>query len=225
VYASSSPISRVQQLSGYIEYLPTLKDSPRAVATTKRGNVPFEAADLASIILAALPLSWQNQYNMTHSTVPESPRVLMPELENIERVMMERYDSKHKSKDRAVAASPNKGKPNKGSSNGGSSKSAPKKARTEKFCQRCKTHGGSYQTHNTNECRRYDKDGKPTGQFGSKPSEKHKPFKKGGEKGLAYMTSMLEAIAKGQKKAAKKSGKKRNRRSRYDDSSSDSDSE
>ena len=216
-------ISRVQQLSGYIEYLPTLKDSPRAVATTKRGNVPFEAADLASIILAALPLSWQNQYNMTHSTVPESPRVLMPELENIERVMMERYNGdKQKSKDRAVAASPNKGKPNKGSSNGGSSKSAPKKARTEKFCQRCKTHGGSYQTHNTNECRRYDKDGKPTGQFGSKPSEKHKPFKKGGEKGLAYMTSMLEAIAKGQKKAAKK-GRKRKKRD-YS-SSSDSDSE
>ena len=201
-----------------------MKNSPRAVATTKMGNVPFEAADLASIILAALPLSWQNQYNMTHSTVPESPRVLMPELENIERVMMERYDSKHKSKDRAVAASPNKGKPNKGSSNGGSSKSAPKKARTEKFCQRCKTHGGSYQTHNTNECRRYDKDGKPTGQFGSKPSEKHKPFKKGGEKGLAYMTSMLEAIAKGQKKAAKK-GKKRKKRDYDDSSSSSSDSE
>ena len=216
-------ISRMQQLSGYLEYLPTLKNSPRAVATTKMGNVPFEAADLASIILAALPLSWQNQYNMTHSTVPESPRVLMPELENIERVMMERYNGdKQKSKDRAVAASPNKGKPNKGSSNGGSSKSAPKKARTEKFCQRCKTHGGSYQTHNTNECRRYDKDGKPTGQFGSKPSEKHKPFKKGGEKGLAYMTSMLEAIAKGQKKAAKK-GRKRKKRD-YS-SSSDSDSE
>jgi hypothetical protein len=77
-------------------------------------------------------------------------------------------------------------------------------------------------THNTNECRRYDKDGKPTGHFGSKTSEKHKPFKKGGEKGLAYMTSMLEAIAKGQKRAAKK-GKKRKKHD-YN-SSSDSDSE
>ncbi len=83
---------------------------------------------------------------------------------------------------------------------GGSTKSAPKKAKTEKYCQRCKTHGGAHQTHNTNECRRYDKDGKPTGHFGSKTSKKHKPFKKGGKKGLAYMTSMLEAIAKGQKK-------------------------
>jgi hypothetical protein len=211
----------MQQLSGYLEFLPTLKNSSRAVATTKKGNVPFEAADLASVILAALPLSWQNQYNLTHSTVPESPRVLTPELENIERVMKERDGEKHKSKDKAAVASPTKGKSNKGSSKGGSFKTAPKKAKTEKFCQRCKTHGGSYNTHNTSECRRYDKDGKPTGQFGSKSSEKHKPFKKGGEKGLAYMTSMLEAIAKGQKKAAK--GKKRKKRT-YD-SSSDSDSE
>jgi hypothetical protein len=209
-------ISRMQQLSGYLKYLPTLKNSPRAVATTKKGNVPFEADDLASIILAALPLLWQNQYNLTHSAVPESPRLLMPELENIERVMNEPYNS-----DKAVAAGPTKGKPSKGSSKGGSSNAAPKKARTEKFCQRCKTHGGSYQTHNTNECRRYDKDGKPTGQFGSKPSEMHKPFKKGGEKGLAYMTSMLEAIAKGQKKAAKKGRKRKKRDDRYNDSSSD----
>jgi hypothetical protein len=215
-------IQRMQQLSGYLEYLPTLKNSPRAVATTKKGNVPFEAADLASIILAALPLLWQNQYNLTHSTVPESPRVLTPELENIERVMLEQSVDRHKSKERAATVTPTKGKPGKGSSKGGSSKSAPKKAKTEKFCQRCKTHGGSYTSHNTSECRRYDKDGKPTGQFGSKSSEKHKPFKKGGEKGLAYMTSMLEAIAKGQKKAAKK-GKKRKKRE-YD-SSSDSNSE
>jgi hypothetical protein len=41
-------ISRMQQLSVYLKYLPTLKNSPRAVATTKKGNVPFEAADLGS---------------------------------------------------------------------------------------------------------------------------------------------------------------------------------
>ena len=218
-------IQRMQQLSGYLEFLPTLKNSSRAVATTKKGNIPFEAADLASVILAALPLSWQNQYNLTHSTVPESPRVLTPELENIERVMKERDGEKQKSKDKAAVASPTKGKPNKGSPKGGSFKTAPKKAKTEKYCQRCKTHGGAHNTHNTSECRRYDKDGKPTGQFGSKSSEKHKPFKKGGEKGLAYMTSMLEAIAKGQKKAAKKGKKRKKRDYRDDSSSSSSDSE
>ncbi len=137
--------------------------------------------------------------------------------------MKERDAEKHKSKEKAAVANPTKGRPGKGSPKGGSPKQAPKKAKTEKFCQRCKTHGGSYNTHNTSECCRYDnKDGKPTRQFGSKPPDKHKPFKKGGEKGLAYTTSMLEAIAKGQRKAAKK-GKKRKKRD-YD-CSSDSDSE
>jgi hypothetical protein len=139
------------------------------------------------------------------------PRVLTPELENIERVMKERDGERHNSKEKAVVAAPTKGKPSKGSPKGGSTKSAPKKAKTEKYCQRCKTHGGAHQTHNTNECRRYDKDGKPTRHFGSKTSEKHKPFKKGGEKGLAYMTSMFEAIAKGKKRAAKKSKKRKKR--------------
>ena len=189
--------------------------------TTKKGNIPFEEADLASIMLAALPLTWQNQYNLTHSTVPESPRALLADLENIERVMSERYGEKQRSKDKATTACPEKGKPKKGASEGSNIR-VPKKAKVEKFCQKCKTYGGSHQTHNTNDCRRWDKDGKPLGQYGSKPSEKNKPYKKhGGEKGLAYMTSMLEAIQKGQKKSAK--SKKRKKRS-YS-SSSDSDSE
>ena len=81
----------MEVLNGYLKYLPTLKNSPKAVATTKKGNVPFEEADLASVVLVALPLTWQNQYNLMHSTLPESPRVLLADLENIERVMLERY--------------------------------------------------------------------------------------------------------------------------------------
>ncbi len=119
-------------------------------------------------------------------------------------------------------ARPEKGKPNKGTFTGGLSIRVPKKVKAEKFFQKCKTYCGAHQTHNTTECRRWDKDGKPLKQFGSKPSEKHKPYKKnGGEKGLAYMTSMLEAIQKGQKKAAKS----KKRKNRVYDSSSDSNSE
>jgi hypothetical protein len=96
-----------------------LKNRPKTVATTKKGNVPFKEADLASIMLAALPLTWQNQYNLTHSTVPESPRALLADLENIEHVMLERYDKKQRSKDKAATARPEKGKPSKGASKGG----------------------------------------------------------------------------------------------------------
>ncbi len=67
-------VSRVEVLNGYIRYLPMPKNSPKAVATTKKGNIPFEEADLAAIILAALPFTWQNQYNLMHPWCP-SPHV------------------------------------------------------------------------------------------------------------------------------------------------------
>jgi len=66
------------------------------VASAVKGNVIFGDGELASIILALTPQTWQNQYNLTHSTVPESPHALLPDLENIERVMNERYAEKQK---------------------------------------------------------------------------------------------------------------------------------
>ncbi len=76
--------------------------------------------------------------------------------------------------------------------------------------------------HNTRECHHYNKEGKPLGNSVGKSSGARKPHKQfGGKKGLAYMTAMLEAIQKGQKRAA--NSKKRKKRA-YD-SSSDSNSE
>ena len=49
-----------------------------------KGNVIFGDGELASIILASTPQTWKNQYNLTHSTVPELPRALLLDLENIE---------------------------------------------------------------------------------------------------------------------------------------------
>ena len=71
-----------------------------AVATTKKGNVPFGYADLAYILLAAVPITWQNQYNPMHATVPDSPRQLLVDLENIELVMMECKSERQRSKER-----------------------------------------------------------------------------------------------------------------------------
>ncbi len=65
------------------------KNSPKAVATTKKGNIPFKEADLAAIILAALPFTWQNQYNLRHFTVPKSPCALLADVENIKLIMLE----------------------------------------------------------------------------------------------------------------------------------------
>ncbi len=185
----------------------------------------FGDNELASIILASTPQNWQNQYNLTHSTVPESPCVLLPDLENIERVMNERYAEKQKAKDKSKEAKPDGGgnsSPKKRSS-GGLSERVPKKVRSEKFCQCCKTHSSPHQMHNTNDCRKYDKDGKPLGATPGKPSDSKKPHKKfGGDKQMAYMTAMFEFIQKGLKKQKKGSKK---RKKCYDSSSSDSESE
>ena len=109
----------------------------------------------------------------------------------------------------------------------GSSERVPKKAHTTKFCQHCKNNRGPYTSHNTKECRKFDKDGKAVAASAKKPSEK-KPYKKHGgrdDKQMAYLTDAINDIKslvkKGLKKAVKKKHKKRSR----DYSSSDSNSE
>jgi hypothetical protein len=59
-------------LNDYVKHLPTLKDSSKAVLTTKKGNIPFGKANLAAIVLLSVPMSWQNQYNLNHSTAEDS---------------------------------------------------------------------------------------------------------------------------------------------------------
>jgi hypothetical protein len=56
----------------------------------KKGNIPFGMADLAAIVLASIPMMWQNQYNLIHLTVLKLTRALLPDLEAIERVMVEK---------------------------------------------------------------------------------------------------------------------------------------
>jgi hypothetical protein len=77
-------------LNDYLKHLPTLKDSSKAVPTTKKGNIPFGEADLAAIVLSSVLMLWQNQYNLNHSMVPESTCTLLTDLEAIERVMVEK---------------------------------------------------------------------------------------------------------------------------------------
>ncbi len=67
-------------LNDYVKHLPTLKDSSKAVLTTKKVNIPFSKADLAAIVLSSVQMSWQNQYNLNHSTVSESTCALLPDL-------------------------------------------------------------------------------------------------------------------------------------------------
>jgi hypothetical protein len=140
-------------LNDYVKYLPTLKDSPKAVPMTKKGNIPFGEADLAAIVLASDPMLWQNQYNLNHSMVPKSTCTLLPNLEAIEQVMVEKHSQKLKAKDKGgTARSKAKGNPKRKASGGPTSR-VSKKGCSEEFCQRCKAHGSPCQIHNTLDCR------------------------------------------------------------------------
>jgi hypothetical protein len=215
-------ILRMGVLNDCVKHLPMLKDSSKAVPTTKKGNIPFGKADLATIVLLSVPMLWQNQYNLNHSTVPKSTSTLLPVLEAIKQVMVEKKGANLKVKGKGSTA-PSKAKGNpKRKASGGPTSRVPKKGRSEKFCQWGKAHGGPFMTHNTLNCRRYDSNGKPLKAAAGKPSESKKPYKKsGGNKGTAFMQSLFEAYVKSQKKAGKS---KKHKIGDYDSSDS-SDSE
>jgi hypothetical protein len=104
-------ISHMGLLNDYVKHLLTLKDSSKAVPTMKKGNIPFSKADLAVIVLLSVLMLWQNQYNLNPSTVPESTHTLLPDLEAIERVMVEKKGVNLKAKEKGSTA-PSKAKGN-----------------------------------------------------------------------------------------------------------------
>ncbi len=105
---------------------------------------------------------------------------------------------------------------------GGPEKGTPKKGRTDKFCKWCKTVDGPFTTHNTTECRKFNKDGSQKDRLTKPFDSAKKPWKKPGSRDPAQMTYLTEEMAK-LKKKLKKSKKHSNKRAR-DLSESDSDS-
>ncbi len=145
---------------------------------------------------------------------------MLPDLEAIERIMVEKHNKKLKAKGKASTALPKAKSNPKSKAAGGPTRQVPKKGCSENFCQHCKSHGGPYQTHNSLDCRCYDSNGMPLEAAAGKPSESKKPYKKfGGNKGMAFMQSMFKACMKSQKKAGKSKKLKR----RDNDSSDSSD--
>ena len=127
-------------LNDYLAYLPMVYDSSMAVEGTKKSNVPFDEADLAGIICNSVPVTWVNQYNMTHSTLPKFSHVLLLDLEAIEHVMNEKHQANHKAKakEASSASTSTKGNPKKHSASGDPGERVPTKARPAKFFQCCK---------------------------------------------------------------------------------------
>jgi hypothetical protein len=156
-------VTRMETLNKYMGLLPTIKNSPQAVPSTEFGNAPFNKSTLVSIILNHIPVVWRNQCNVTQTIVPESPRAILLDLENLEKVFVEKSNEAARANRAKVATAtklaehvPRKGKRAHG---GGPKKGTPKKGRTDKFCKWCKAVDGPFTTHNTTEWCRFNKDG------------------------------------------------------------------
>jgi hypothetical protein len=102
--------------------------------------------------------SWQDQYNLTQDSLPQSVRKLLGVLENVEKVVVNSTAKEKAAKESAMKSA---GKRDKGKRRGTNSNDTrvPKKTRVEKSCALCQKYGGTHTTHNTGDCRKYNKDG------------------------------------------------------------------
>jgi hypothetical protein len=111
--------------------------------------------------------------------------------------------------------------PKKCAREGVSDRGAPKKGRTDKFCKWSKAVDGPFTTHNTKECRRFNKDGSHKDRLTKPFNSTKKPWKKPGSGNSDQISHLTEEMTKLKKRLKK--FKKHKKRAR-DSSDSDSDS-
>jgi hypothetical protein len=160
------------------------------------------------------PIQGQNQYNMNKKgMMPMDMRSLLTLLEAIKRVCTyEKGESDSFEKSDKSSNNGEKGKKRLGTN---STARVPKKVCFEKHCNLCKKHGGAHTTHNTRDCRRFEKDGKEKFSFCATKKGRYK-----GNPGNQNFTQLTNKIKK-LEKALKKSGKK-GQKHHYKDSDSNS---
>ena len=116
--------------------------------------------------MCAMPSSWQKKYSLLF-LLPQKEEELLHNLEKIEVA-----DEAEKSSEKGAGKNKKGKKQNRVMQMPGC---IPKKARSKKFCQLCKTHGGMHLMHNMSECHKYGKDSIAKGLA----DKKRNPNKKG----------------------------------------------
>ena len=104
------------------------------------------------------PYTWQDQFNFHEKGgTPVDMRSLLLSLEAIKCVCgQERSKNSNATCDKKASHSKKKGTKQPGTE---ATARVPKKACAKKHCNLCKKHGGAYTTHNTRDCRWFEKDG------------------------------------------------------------------
>jgi hypothetical protein len=170
------------------------------------------------------PKTWQDQYDLTQESTPQSVRKLLGILENVEKVV---GNSTAKDKTAKESAENGAGKRGKGKRKGTGSNDirVPKKARVEKSCALCQKHGGAHTTHNTSECRKCKKDGtlqKGSGAKAAVGKKRHGGGKKESHNSFAQVMERFSRLKKAVKKTRKSARTKKHRHESSDTSDSDS---
>lgn len=211
-------IQRLQKLSRDIRYLPTLFDSDMAAPGTERMNRPFTEFELCDIVLRCCKQEWVDQYYLVNQQIPTSVA------DQVESTHQRKASAKAQPKNKPKATSrggangcdDKRSRDHKGKRGGGS-------RRSEKFCHRCKTHGGPYTTHNTSDCQKYDADadGNIKPDFGRRGGACNNNAQV--KNAFALLKKDIDSLTKTMEKVKKSSKKSKKRRIRYESDSSDSD--
>lgn len=219
--------SRVLAMNGYLYLLPSLKDGIHATEGTKRLNTPIEDYDLANLCLRAMQPEWAANWALTYGALPVDLQGFVGKMEAIEQVLdnqvQARRSDKKKNKKLKQEGSSKPSASTKGKSKGESSDSSSKQ--TARSCSRCKEHGGAHTTHNTSDCKKYDKHGNLKSSFGGKKRSAPGKEDKYSKKNFMSLKRDLKKSKKETRKAKKKAKKiRRSKSPYYSSSSSDSES-
>ena len=235
---------RLEELNGFMEDLPCLADLAEAPASTPRANKKFSDYELCSMLLQMVDKDVEAQYFANNpNQVPTNFHEVRDALERIEHALRIKDNNRTREKTASREAT--------GDDNGGSGKDRKRKANSSmslndriprkqikfegsssskqpesgtKFCNLCQQFGGSHKTHNTRDCRRWNKDGSSKEGFGGPKSKKFGKTSNAHIHELSVFASTLEKQGKLLKKLDKKVSRKRKRR-RADSDSDDSDSD
>ena len=205
--------NRIEQLNSYIAYLPGLMDSPHRTENMRRVEA-LDEPEIAQLLLRLVPQAHQDQYNLTKGIIPQNLRLLLETLETIENMEI------HVPRKPEKSGETKDGK-RKGSFTGDGNPN--KKKKSDKKCALCEKHGGKHTTHNTGDCRKYEKDRALKSGFNKTAGKTTAKFVKKERHSYQAVTECLDKIDTKLKKIGKKERKtKKCKRDYSSDSSNDS---
>jgi hypothetical protein len=225
---------RLCEINNYLPLLPCQAEVQPQTGL-KLANVAYTEAELCTMLLRMVTSKVELSYlAINPGKFPIDLEELRDALDRIEVQHASVEANKARARDGAIRSTKENGEVisrkdrrerAKAARTPGANASIPRKspAKTQKHCVLCKQFGGSPNTHNTNECNRYEKDGS------------RKYGKKGGKTGArteasvhtksdrAQFAQFMKDTNKSMKKLTKKLAGKRKRKYSSDSSDSDSD--